>query len=429
MAKKYKIKRYNRIYRKNRSSRITPATLLLTVVGIGVLAFLGYSLYQPVYNLLTGGYSSTIPSGSSPAPISQSVPEQSEPVVIPEQPQQVKGIYMPPQVMLDAAARTEWLDRIAGPTNVKEGVSLLDAASGVEVNTVVLDVKTSDGRILYQSALEQVAMAGSMTADPIDLKAVIGEINARGLKVAVRMQAFRDPLAGAVLPDLAIKYVDNNWLWLDNSKELGGKTWLNPYSTEARAYLGDIAAEVTNMGAEIVIMDSVQFPEGVGLDLARFGYDSGSVTKTDALKRFVTEVSDKVQAAGGKLYTYMTSTSLFGVNTDRYAGAPAAFLGENVALSLMPAQFGDIFESSAYTVNAPVQNPYGTVKAALEQDQLLLGGERKLLAFVQGYTASGLVNGKTYSWQEVADQIRAAKEGGVESYVIYSPDGIYPYGV
>ena len=54
MAKHYKIKRYDRIYRRSHKPRISPVKALLILASAGILFFLGWSLYQPVYDLLTG---------------------------------------------------------------------------------------------------------------------------------------------------------------------------------------------------------------------------------------------------------------------------------------------------------------------------------------------------------------------------------------
>ncbi len=85
MAKKgYKIKRYSNIYRKNRNSRMGPLGIVLTVLAVLLLVFIGWSLYSPVYNFLTGNIKAPQPSSSvsedmPPAFSSSSEDEQSEP--------------------------------------------------------------------------------------------------------------------------------------------------------------------------------------------------------------------------------------------------------------------------------------------------------------------------------------------------------------
>ena len=64
MAKKYKIKRYRRIYRSNRNSRMTAGGVILAALGLLAAAFIGWSVYGPVSDFISGRLSAG-PSSSS----------------------------------------------------------------------------------------------------------------------------------------------------------------------------------------------------------------------------------------------------------------------------------------------------------------------------------------------------------------------------
>ena len=59
MRKGYKIKRYNRIYRR-RPGGLTPVKIVLLVLAAALSALLVFSLYGPVHDFLSGRLSSTI---------------------------------------------------------------------------------------------------------------------------------------------------------------------------------------------------------------------------------------------------------------------------------------------------------------------------------------------------------------------------------
>ena len=58
--------------------------------------------------------------------------------------------------------------------------------------------------------------------------------------------------------------------WIDDSKANGGKPWLNPNDKEAQDYIIALVEEAAGNGLGAILLDGVQFPEGVSLNLATY---------------------------------------------------------------------------------------------------------------------------------------------------------------
>lgn len=408
MPKRVKIKRYGRIYRGS-----PPFSFLRTlgaVAVVAVLGFIGWSAYTPVANYLAGLGDSMSRPVSVDAPVDPAAPAVPEVVapIVPETPAApVKAAYLPL-----AATNSATLD------------ATLDTFAAQGLNAVMIDLKDASGIVLYKSALPSTTQAKAVAENALDLKAFCEKATAKNMTVIGRMNAFRDPNAPGKIEDAGIKYVGTDMLWLDNSRDAGGKAWLNPYSTPAKSYLFDIMNEAISLGVRDILLDSVSFPTGYGQEFCSFG-DTGGLTRPEALSAFLHEAQEKVTAAKGALSVYIPATAALGAN-DAYYGANPLTLGGDVTLGVMPSQFGDAFTQGDFKLTAPLLTPRDTVSAVLKAVGPQLAN-RKITALLQGYTDDRtLAHNKVYTAEDINAQVAALTENGVESYIIYSPAGSYP---
>ena len=124
-------------------------------------------------------------------------------------------------------------------------------AQGVEY--AVLTLKDAAGNIYYASQ----AATGGIVADPLDAGHIAAILRGEKLIPVAQLAAFKDPISPRTDPSMAIHY-NGSALWLDAQKN--GNPWLNPYSTAAVEYVGDLVEEVQQLGFEQVVLTGVQFP-------------------------------------------------------------------------------------------------------------------------------------------------------------------------
>ena len=120
-----------------------------------------------------------------------------------------------------------------------------------ELDTAAL----TDGNIYYAS--QAAAAAGGIVAEPLDAGHIAAILREEKLIPVAQLAAFKDPISPRTDPSMAIHY-NGSALWLDAQKN--GNPWLNPYSTAAVEYVGDLVEEVQQLGFEQVVLTNVQFP-------------------------------------------------------------------------------------------------------------------------------------------------------------------------
>lgn len=411
MSKGVKIKRYNRIY-GGRSPLQRVLRGLAALFAVAVLGFAGWSAYGPVMEYLEklsdkeAAVSSSEQASSSTPESAAPEEEESLPAAEPIQ-EAYQAVYLPVSLLTNGAA--------------------LDAALGqlpAGTNAVLIDLKNAAGGVPYTSSLEAVQKAGAQLSGAYDLSAVCTKFAEKNLRVIGRMHAFRDPIAASKVENAGVKYMNTDMLWLDNSANEGGKPWLNPYSTEARGYLQSILSEAVAMGVTDILLDSVSFPTGYGQQFSAYG-DTAGVSKADALSSFTAEMEKLAGESGANLSVYISALAALNDGELFYGGNPLSLYG-GVTLGVMPALFGDGYTAEGFSLQTPLLNPGQTVDALLKFLAPRLEG-KQVAALVQGYTETKeLANNKPYTAEDIKAQADALAQNGVESYIVYSPDGNYP---
>jgi len=336
MRKGQKLKRYGNIYaspvRKTKRARN-----ILGVVCLVLLVLAGWLIYPPVRDFLLAEdleqqsssskpaekeYSST-PPNQEPSVVS-SLPPVVAPVDKPSVDDYVSGIYLP----ASSAVSADYL----------EG-QLKNAKAG-KMNTVLIEAKDANG-IVHFDTENNVALSAKAVADDAYSAAKVSQtIHDSNMLAAARIHAFRDPVASRSVKAMAVTYGNSETRWLDNSADLGGKSWLNPCSPKAQEYIISLAVELVDAGFDEIILDSVQFPSGVSLDKAGYGLN-GSFSRRGILKDFIAEITKAVESAGGKVAVCIPADSielenpskaLARANTSIYGGSPELIAPENGVL-------------------------------------------------------------------------------------------------
>lgn len=133
------------------------------------------------------------------------------------------------------------------------------------VSYAVVTLKDSRGNIYYTSGVAEAA--NSIADTTVDAALIASVFKEEGLIPVAQLAAFRDPVAAYTERSMAIQYRSNgeaSYLWLDAANAAaGGKAWLNPYSSTAVDFIGELIAEVHELGFDQVALSYVQFPAAV----------------------------------------------------------------------------------------------------------------------------------------------------------------------
>lgn len=398
MAKRIKIKRYRHIYRRRRFSGVKFTAVLLAVAAA---AFVGASLYRPFCDFFSGRLlaemereknpsSSEAPEPSEPEGSSLSEPEASDPETPPVSLETLHAVEIPRETLLSG-----------------DIAAFLEAFPPQETPSVVLELKAADGTVLFQTEAGLAVNQYAVDPDAVNLAETVEALHEMGYQVVGRIGAFRDPKAPYAFDrSSAVKYMDTGLSWVDNDPDAGGNPWLNPYAPQAQGYIRQLVLEAVQAGADTVLLEYVQFPEGIGTHLATYGEWESQMERDEVLRSFVDDLREAAEQEGAALVCAVPASAMFGEEDERYGGArPADVFGGTLVVEMMPSLFGEQLIAGDTTIYYPENKPYETIQAVLRQ--LDDADVSTLIAMI----GSG-------SEQFVEDQRRALAEHGVENYII-----------
>lgn len=121
--------------------------------------------------------------------------------------------------------------------------NLISLVDRTELNTMVIDIKNDEGRVVYQMDSPMVSELGSAQKLVADMPALVKKCREHGIYLIGRIVAFKDPFLAENRPELALHNQDGS-VFRDKS----GLAWVNPYSREVWEYLMEIAAQAVAVG-------------------------------------------------------------------------------------------------------------------------------------------------------------------------------------
>jgi hypothetical protein len=308
-------------------------------------------------------------------------------------PKEIRGIHV-----------TMSLANVSG--KFREYTSL--ARSGL--NTIELDVKDEDGHVAFTSASALARKVGA--ARPYyEPEVVVREAHARGLYLIGRVVTFEDPILSEARPALALQNSDGS-VWHTR----GGLGWLNPYDERVWDYDVSIAEAAARAGFDEIQFDYVRFPSDGDVASIRYPVrEREPMAKT--IVRFVKYAVARLHPLGVRV-----SVDVFGLAATRDLG-----IGQKprklakVVDAVYPMVYPSHFNSGEYGLADPNAQPAQTVTDALLYfEASLRGSKARLVPWLQDFSL-----GRTYTYDDVAAQIDAARSLGIHGYMLWNPLGVY----
>ncbi|MCC6543918.1 MAG: putative glycoside hydrolase [Nitrospirae bacterium] len=319
---------------------------------------------------------------------------------------EVKGIHV-----------TSWItgDRRYFPDLIK----LID---DTELNTIVIDLKETDGRIAYDADVPLARSSGSIQKRIRNLDGVIVECKRHNIYKIARIVLFKDTYLAEKRPDLAIKNKATNGLWRDYK----GDAFTSPYSKEVWDYNLSLAEDAARRGFDEIQFDYIRFPSDGPLKdiLYPEGHDEDKA---------VSVISSFVEEAGRRLSPYKVklSVDVFGLTTlrdDVGIGQNFKELIDRVDY-ISPMIYPSHYWKGSYGYQNPNNAPYDIIKLSLRdairksvdqsQDEAMI--RDKIRPWLQDFS----LGYPSYGAEEVRAQIRAANDLGIKEWLLWNPSVRY----
>lgn len=296
---------------------------------------------------------------------------------------------------------------------------ILKMAEEGRINAVQLDIKDEDGEIGYDS---QVPLAKRIGASKgyYDARKVVRELHERDVRVVGRIVAFRDPMLAAASHKAGKddRLVQNANGGPYDGGHYGELSFTNFANEEVREYNMDIAVEAAKLGFDDILYDYVRRPDG---PMSGFRFPGlGEEKPTESIASFMAETRERVRPEGAFL-----GACVFGVAATR----PTEIAQDIPAMAehadyIAPMVYPSHWAPGEYGVADPNSSPYKIVKRSLADfAKQTEGSGAKVVPWLQDFSL-----GAAYGDDEVAAQVKAARDNGMDSFILWNAGAHYHEG-
>jgi len=301
---------------------------------------------------------------------------------------------------------------------------LVRLADSTEVNAFVVDVKDDTGCLLYDSQVQVARQIGATRCVRArDARARLDTLKQHDIYAIARIVVAKDPLLAEHRPQWSVQQRDVGGLWRDRI----GSAWVDAYNDSVWIYAAQLAEEAVRMGFDEVQFDYVRFPDEPREVMATAVFPSRrkGETQRSAVRASVAMITQRLEPLGVPI-----TFDIFGLT----ASATSGDLGigqvwedfTSVADVVLPMVYPSHYYRGAYGYERPNAHPYAIVKNALREAIERSRPQAKSAAirpFLQAFTLGRRL--PRYTPHEIREQIRAAEELGIETWVLWNPRSVY----
>jgi hypothetical protein len=289
-----------------------------------------------------------------------------------------------------------------------------------KIDTVQLDIKDELGDVGYDSTVELAKTVGA-AKDIYKIDEAVKEIHDLGARVTGRIVAFRDPkLAGWAVKNGKMDYVvqDTAGNAFDASAYGGRATFTSLANQDVWKYNIDLAVEAAKAGFDDIMFDYIRRPEtrtGT-LEGQRFA-GIGDKSPEQAVVDFSAEAYKRIREAGAFVGAAVYGISSFTPGSVAQNIPQMAKYMDFISPMVYPSHWGP----GEYSVASPNSMPYDIVNRSMKDfNRQVLGTNAVIIPWLQDFSL-----GVRYGEKEVRDQIRAAKDAGINSWLLWNASAKY----
>jgi hypothetical protein len=302
---------------------------------------------------------------------------------------------------------------------------LVRLADSTEVNAFVIDVKDDTGCLLYASDVKVARDIGATRCIRTrDARARLDTLRAHDIYPIARIVVAKDPLLAEHRPQWSVQHVDGG-LWRDRI----GSAWVDAYNDSVWIYAAQLAEEAVHRGFAEVQFDYVRFPDEPREMLARaiFPARRRGESQRSAVRASVAMLKRRLDPLGVPV-----TFDIFGLTASATGDLGIGQVWEDfitVADVVLPMVYPSHYYRGAYGYERPNAQPYAIVRNALREAIERTRPHADAAAirpFLQAFTLGRRL--PRYTPHEIREQIRAAEELGITSWVLWNPRSVYQRG-
>ena len=261
-------------------------------------------------------------------------------------------------------------------TNSEKMDSIITILSETKVNTIVLDVKTDNGHVLYDSNLQEVNELNNKRVK-YDQSLLLEFKKEFNIYLIGRVVAFQDPYFAKNFENSSVIDSTTNSPYSQN-----GQYFLDPGDKKARDYVLNIAIEACSLGFDEIQFDYIRYPDTNKKDLI-YEDENTYENRIENINSFLRFSKDILNGMG-----CLVSADIFGyvlqTRADNGIGQHLETIAETVDF-ISPMVYPSHYSKGSFGYQYPNDFPYEVVSAALN-DGINRGIEKeKIRPFLQGF--------------------------------------------
>jgi hypothetical protein len=300
---------------------------------------------------------------------------------------------------------------------------LVRLADSTEINALVIDVKDDTGCLLYPSQVKTAEEIGANACVRTkNLRARLDTVVAHGIYPIARIVVAKDPLLAERKPEWSVQSTSGG-LWRDRIDI----AWVDAFNDSVWVYAAELAKEAIGLGFAEVQFDYVRFPDEPKerMETAIFAARRPGETQRASVRRHIQLLRDRLGPTGVPL-----TFDIFGLTASAQGDLGIGQVWEDfvdVADVVLPMVYPSHYYKGAFGFAWPNGEPYRVVRAALREAierNTQSGGTAQIRPFLQAFTLGR--RRPRYTPFEIREQIRAAEELGIQSWVLWNPRSVYP---
>ena len=276
--------------------------------------------------------------------------------------------------------------------NPSKRESIEKILTNTDVNTLVIDVKTDNGHILFDTEIDEVIYLNNervkFTKNDLQELREIKDIYLVG-----RLVVFQDPLFAKVFPNEAV--FDSR---LNKPYSQNGQFFLDPSSKKAQDYIINIAIESCRLGFDEIQYDYIRYPDSSS-KFMQFDTKNDFENRVNNINSFLSK-SRQLLHNEGCLLSADTFGYILTNKQDGGIGQNLETIVENVDF-ISPMVYPSHYTNGSFGYQNPNEHPYEVITAALT-DALDRGVDKdKIRPFLQGFWHSN---------EDIRNNIKAASD-------------------
>ena len=274
------------------------------------------------------------------------------------------------------------------------------------VNTLVIDVKTDHGHLMYDSNVKESFEISNerIKFNETSLKELKANHN---IYLIGRVVAFQDPLFARAYIESSVLDSKTNSIFSKN-----GQFFLDPSDQKSRNYVLNIAIEACRLGFDEIQFDYIRYPDSVNNYLV-YEEESTFESRTRNINSFLYDATKTIHEEG-----CLVSADIFGYvlqsKSDNGIGQHLETIVESVDF-ISPMVYPSHYSKGSFGYKYPNEYPYEVVSMSLN-DAVKRGIEKKQLRpYLQGFW---------HSYEDIELNIKAAEDLGLD-WIIWNNSSVY----